>query len=81
MANYFCDFVNSLSSHMIPLAALTKKRSTSEPFKMTQDRASFFHIKGLLAKSSQLDIMITYSLNKCVNKDNRRRLNEVAKWY
>jgi hypothetical protein len=27
MANYFRDFVKGLSSHMIPLTALTKKKS------------------------------------------------------
>ena len=44
---------------MITLTALTKKRSTSEPFKMTQEgRAAFAHIKRLLAhQASQLVIM------------------------
>ena len=58
MANYFRDFVKGLSSHMIRLTALTKKKSASEPFKMTQEGlAAFAHIKGLLTKSSQLVIM------------------------
>ena len=49
MENYFRDFGKSLSSHMIPLTALTKKRSTSELFKMTHDgRAASSHIKGFL---------------------------------
>jgi hypothetical protein len=56
--NYFRDFVKGLSSHMIPLTALTKKKSASEPFSMTEEgRAVFAHIKGLLAKSSQVVIM------------------------
>ena len=43
---------------MIPLTALTKKKSASGPFRMTQKgRAAFAHIKELLAKSSQLVIM------------------------
>jgi len=51
MANYFRDFVKGLSGHMIPLTALTKKKSASGPFRMTQKgRAAFAHIKGLLAK-------------------------------
>jgi len=58
MANYFSDFVKDLSCHMIPLTALTKKKLASEPFRMTHEgRAAFAHIKGLLAKSSQLVIM------------------------
>ena len=58
MANYFRGFIKGLSSHMIPLTDLTKKKSTSEPFKMTHDgRAAFSHIKGLSAKSSQLVII------------------------
>ena len=58
MVNYLRDFAKDLSSHMIPLTALTKKKSASEPFRMTQEgRAAFAHIKGHLSKSSQLVIM------------------------
>ena len=57
MANYCRDFEKGFSSHMIPLTALTKKRSTSEPFKITHDGQAFSHIKRLLVKSSQLVIM------------------------
>ena len=46
MANYFRDFVKGLSSHMIPLTAFTKKRSTSEPFKMTQEGRCFRAYQG-----------------------------------
>ena len=54
MDNYFRDFIKGLSSHMIPLTALTKTRSALDPFKMTsKGRAAFTHIKRLLAKSSQ----------------------------
>jgi len=58
MVNYFRDFIKGLSSYMIPLTALTKKISASEPFRMTQEgRAAFVLIKDLLSKSSQLVIM------------------------
>ena len=57
MPNYSRDFVKGLSSHRIPVTALTKKKSASEPFRMTQDyQAAFAHIKGHLAISSQLVI-------------------------
>ena len=43
---------------MIPFTALTKKKSASEPFRMTwNSRAAFVHIKGILAESSQLVIL------------------------
>ena len=59
MVNYFRDFIKGLSNYMIPLTALTKKNSASEPFRMTQEgRAAFALIKDLLSKSSQLVIMI-----------------------
>ena len=57
MANYFRDFVESLSNHMIPLTALTKKRSTSEPFKMTNEGQTAISHKRILAKSPQLVIL------------------------
>ena len=58
MVNFPHDFLKGLSSHMIPLTALTKKRSASEPFKINcQGQAAFAHIKGLMAKSSQTVIM------------------------
>ena len=48
MATLFRDFFKDLFRHMVSLRALTKKRSASDPFKMTQQgRASFAHIKGL----------------------------------
>ena len=43
---------------MIPLTSLTKKKSASEPFRMSQDgSATFAHIKDLLSQSYQLVIM------------------------
>ena len=58
MVNYIRDFIKGLSSYMIPLTALTKKNSASEPFRMTQEgRAAFALIKDLGSNSSQLVIM------------------------
>ena len=43
---------------MIPLTPLTKKKSASEPFGLSQEgQAAFAHIKDLLSQSSQLVIM------------------------
>ena len=41
MANYFRDFVKTLSGNMIPLTALAKKKSASELFKMTQEGRAY----------------------------------------
>ena len=58
MVNYFRDFVKGLTSYMIPLTALTKNKSVSEPFRMTQEGLDAFAlINDLLAKSSKLIIM------------------------
>jgi hypothetical protein len=35
MINYFRDFISGLSGHLIPLYELTKKKSTSGPFRMS----------------------------------------------
>jgi len=47
MVNYFRDYIQKLSYHMLPLTELTKKESASEPFRISQeDRAPFSHINA-----------------------------------
>jgi len=54
MANYFRDFISGLSTCIIPLTMLTKKRCTSEAFELTEAaRNTFYLIKELLAKSAK----------------------------
>ena len=54
MVNYFQDFIQGLSYHMTPINSVNRKKSASEPFRMSQEgRKAFF----LLSQSSQLVIM------------------------
>jgi hypothetical protein len=54
MANYFRDFISGLSTYIIPLTMLTKKRYTSEAFELTEAaRNAFYLVKDLLAKSAK----------------------------
>ena len=80
MANYFRNFVKGLSNHMISLTVLTKKRSTLEPFKMTREgQAAFRNIKGLLDKSSQLDIRNEEDPRTDAYKGNGQLQNRIEK--
>ena len=50
-ANYFPDFISGLSTYIIPLTMLTKKRYTSNAFELTEAaKNAFYRVKDLLAK-------------------------------
>jgi cleavage and polyadenylation specificity factor subunit 1 len=58
MVNYFRDFIPGLSSHLIPLFELTKKKWAQTAFQLTETpRFAFNNIKNLLLNSATLVIM------------------------